>query len=485
MSRQTCKIACIQWHLREFADPDGFLREVEAKVREQADLGADVVVFPELFSLGLLDARKEPRAAMEELAALSPAIVSRCAVLAKTYRVNILAGSLPQLENGQLFNVATFCHRDGRPAAVQYKLHATPYEKQRWDMRGGDALQAFDTDIGRCGILICYDVEFPELPRLLGEQGMELLLVPFWTDGVQAYRRVRFCARARAIENECYVAIAGSVGAVAGNEAIDSQYAQSGVYTPSDPAFPERAVLAEADADVATSVVAEVDFEKLKTLRLRGRVQIGRDRRRDLYRIEWRGEPHMQFLSLSGRQIIPYLEELAKLRIKIFCEFPYLYDGNLGYEMKYLQAYVNSPRSLVLLIRDGDRAVGATTALPLADADKEFHAPFIRHGVPLEKVYYFGESVLLREYRGRGYSHRFFDEREAHARQFGFPITTFCAVVRDERHHARPANYVSHDAYWERCGYRLAEGFTCTYPWKDIGEPEETAKLMQFWIKKD
>jgi GNAT superfamily N-acetyltransferase len=193
----------------------------------------------------------------------------------------------------------------------------------------------------------------------------------------------------------------------------------------------------------------------------------------------------MQFLSLSGRQILPYLEELARLRIRVFSEYPYLYDGNIGYEMRYLQVYVNSPRSLVLLVRDGNRAVGATTALPLADADPEFHAPFVRHGIPLEDVYYFGESVLLPEYRGRGYSHRFFDEREAHARQFGFPVTTFCAVVREERHPLRPKDYVSHERLWAKRGYRFAEGFTCTYRWKDIGESEETDKLMQFWIKNN
>jgi predicted amidohydrolase/GNAT superfamily N-acetyltransferase len=484
MINRNPKIACIQWRMRELRDLDEFLREIESHVKKQAALGADLVIFPELFSLGLLDAHKEPRAAMEELAGLSPAIVSYCVGLARKLRINILAGSLPQLENGLLYNVATFCHRDGRPANTQYKLHTTPYEKRSWDMQGGADLQAFDTDIGRCGILICYDVEFPELSRLLGEQDMDLLLVPFWTDGITAYQRVRFCARARAIENECYVAMTGSVGAVAGNEAIDSQYAQSAVFTPSDLSFPEQAVLAEAPPDAETSIIAAVDLEMLSTLRLKGRVQIGRDRRRDLYRIEWRGKSHMQFLPLRSRQILPYLEELARLRIKVFSEFPYLYDGNLDYEMKYLQAYIDSPRSLVLLVRDGNRAVGATTALPLADADPEFHEPFIKHGVPLETVYYFGESVLLREYRGRGYGQRFFDAREAHARQFGFPITTFCAVVRAANHPACPKDYVPHDASWSKRGYKLAEGYTCTYRWKDIGEPVQTEKQMQFWIKK-
>lgn len=483
MASRTPKISCIQWRLRESPGLDEFLREIEGHVMQQAAQGADVVVFPELFSLGLLDPWKEGRTAMEELAGHSPAIVEHCAGLAKTQRVNILAGSLPRLEDGRLYNVATFCHRDGRPVSEQYKLHTTPYEKRQWDMQGGDALQAFDTDIGRCGMLVCYDVEFPELSRLLAEQGMDLLLVPFWTENINGYHRVRFCARARAVENECYVAIAGSFGEVEGNEVIDSQYAQSAVFSPSDLPFPEDAVLAEAPVNEDASPIADVDLQKLQTLRRDGSVQTGRDRRRDLYRVEWRGKPHMQFLSLSGRQITPWLEELARLRIEVFREFPYLYDGSTEYEMKYLQAYVNSPRSLVFLVRDGDRAIGATTALPLADADPEFQRAFASQGMKLEGVYYFGESVLLPEYRGRGYGHRFFDEREAYARQLGFAVTTFCAVVRDENHPARPKDYAPHDVFWTKRGYRLAEGFTCTYRWQDIGESEQTEKLMQFWIK--
>jgi GNAT superfamily N-acetyltransferase len=351
-------------------------------------------------------------------------------------------------------------------------------------MRGGDALRSFDTDIGRCGVLICYDVEFPELARLLGEQGMDMMLVPFWTDSIHACHRVRFCAQARAVENECYVAMAGSFGAVKGNAVIDSQYAQSAVLTPSDFPFPERAVLAEAPANEDASVIAEVDLQKLQTLRRSGSVQTGRDRRHDLYRVEWHGKGHMQFLSLHGAQIMPCLEELAQLRIRVFREFPYLYDGSLDYEKKYLRAYINSPRSLVFLIRDGGRAVGATTAQPLADADPEFQQAFVKQGMKLEDVYYFGESVLLPEYRGRGFGHRFFDERETHARALGFPVTTFCAVARDNQHPLRPADYVPHDVFWTKRGYTRAEGLACTYRWKDIDQPEQTDKLMQFWIRK-
>ena len=477
------RIACIQWLLRE-CTLDSLLQQLEQHIRQQACHGVDLVIFPELFALGLLDKQLPGPAALRQLASHSDTIIGRCNELAQHYQVNVLAGSLPMLEQQQLFNVASFCHRDGRPVDRQYKLHPTPYEKKEWQLQGGDSLAAFDTDIGRCGMLVCYDVEFPELSRLLAQQGMDLLLVPFWTDSINAYHRVRYCAQARAIENECYVAVAGCVGSVPGNEVIDFQHAASAIFSPSDFPFPEQAVLAEAPANVATCVVTELEMEKLYTLRQSGSVQTGRDCRRDLYEIRWHGQPFIRYLALRGEEIIPHLQDIAELRIRVFREFPYLYDGSLEYEMNYLRAYVNSPRSLVFLIKEGNRSIGATTALPLTDADAEFHAPFIQHNIALEDVYYFGESVLLPEYRGRQFGHRFFDEREARAAQLGFPVMAFCAVVRDAQHPHRPEHYIPHDAFWSKRGYTRAEGFTCAYHWKDIDEAQPTDKLMQFWIKQ-
>lgn len=464
-------------------DRSDFLQKIEQHVIQQAGYGSDLVIFPEFFSLCLLDKTLSAQNAIRQLADYSHPIIDACAHLAQQHHINILAGSLPQRENNRLYNVATFCHRDGRPHHRQAKLQATPYEKREWNIQGGDSLQAFDTDIGRCGILICYDVEFPELARLLGDQGMDLLLVPFWTDGIHAYHRVRYCAQARAIENECYVALAGSMGGSRHNDVIDTQHAQSAIFSPSDLMFPENATLAEAPVNEATFILAEIEQHKLNNLRESGSVQIRRDRRRDLYQIQWAGKNHIHFLALHGRDIIPHLEEIARLRIEVFREFPYLYDGTLDYEMNYLQAYINSPHSLVFLIKDGDRAIGATTALPLKNADAEFHVPFQARGVNLEDVFYFGESVLLPPYRGKAYGHRFFDEREAYAKELGFPITTFCAVIRDKDHPLRPADYMPHDVFWKKRGYRPAAGFTCSYRWKELHQSEQTEKQMQFWIK--
>jgi predicted amidohydrolase len=154
-------------------------------------------------------------------------------------------------------------------------------------MVGGNELKIFDTDRGRIGILICYDVEFPELPRLLSEQGMEILFVPFLTDTQNGYNRVRFCAQARAIENECYVAIAGSVGNLPKVNNMDIQYAQSAVFSPSDFPFPTNATVSEATPNAELTLIADVNLDLLKELHRAGSVRNLKDRRTDLYRISW------------------------------------------------------------------------------------------------------------------------------------------------------------------------------------------------------
>ena len=278
----------MQWRLAT-TTLQAFLAKLERCVIQAAGYDADLLIFPEFFNLGLLDSPLASVASMQALATHAGTIVARCSALAQQHRINIVAGSLPCLRDGNIFNVATFCHRDGS-VTEQAKLHATPYEQREWKIQGGNTLAAFDTDIGRCGMLICYDVEFPELTRVLNEQQMDILLVPFWTDSLNAYHRVRFCAQARAIENECYVVIAGCCGAVPNHEVIDFQHAQSAIFTPSDFSFPEHATLAEARANEEMMIVTGLDLSALANLRESGSVQIGKNRRRDLYRVEWQGK---------------------------------------------------------------------------------------------------------------------------------------------------------------------------------------------------
>ncbi|MFN3165252.1 MAG: nitrilase-related carbon-nitrogen hydrolase, partial [Pseudohongiellaceae bacterium] len=163
----------------------------------------------------------------------------------------------------------------------------TPTEKRDWIMQGGDTLRVFDTDFGKIGILICYDSEFPELARIQADQGMQMLFIPYWTDTKNGFLRVRCCAQARAIENECYVAIAGSVGILPKVDNADIQYAQSAVYSPSDFAFPHDAVMAETTPNTEMTLIVDLDLEKLKDLRNVGSVRNHLDRRRELYEVRW------------------------------------------------------------------------------------------------------------------------------------------------------------------------------------------------------
>jgi GNAT superfamily N-acetyltransferase len=186
---------------------------------------------------------------------------------------------------------------------------------------------------------------------------------------------------------------------------------------------------------------------------------------------------------LRGAEIASQLDALADVRIRVFRAFPYLYEGSREYEAKYLDTYIQCPRSLAILIWDGARCIGASTVLPLADAGAEAQQPFRDGGHNIEDIDYFGESVLLPEYRGRGLGVKFFELREAHAAVLGLKTCAFCSVQRPGDHPAKPADYVPNDAFWTRRGYRKAPEITTTFSWPDIGETESTAKPMTFWLR--
>lgn len=187
--------------------------------------------------------------------------------------------------------------------------------------------------------------------------------------------------------------------------------------------------------------------------------------------------------SFHGQALAPYLDALGALRISVFYEFPYLYEGTLEYEREYLQSYLGCEQSFVALVFDGTRVVGATTAMPLVREGPEFQAPFLRAGLPVEQVCYLGESILLPEYRGRGLGKKFFELREAHARALGLGQTAFCAVDRAPDHPLRPSGYVPLDGFWMRQGYVQQPGLRAEFVWKEIGEADESAKSLTFWLK--
>lgn len=288
--KSVVRVGILQWQMRLTNSFDTWVNQVEYFVDTMADYKADFVLFPEFFNaplMGLGD-QKNQFEAIRFLATFAERSVEALSEFAITYNINIIAGSIPELEGDVLYNKAYLCRRDGTVES-QSKLHITPHERRDWVIEGGDDLRVFDTDAGRIGILICYDVEFPELSRLLAQEGMDILFVPFWTDTKNGFLRVQRCAQARAVENECYVAIGGSVGNLPQVHNVDIQYAQSAVYSPSDFAFPHDAIIAESTPNTEMALVADLDLDKLVQVRHEGSVTNARDRRDDLYEVRWKG----------------------------------------------------------------------------------------------------------------------------------------------------------------------------------------------------
>lgn len=187
---------------------------------------------------------------------------------------------------------------------------------------------------------------------------------------------------------------------------------------------------------------------------------------------------------LRGDAVDAALDALAALRIEVFREWPYLYDGDLDYERRYMASYRDSRDAILVAALDGDRIVGAATGTPIEDHAEEFGAAIRDAGLRAEDIFYCAESVLLPDYRGQGAGHAFFDAREDHARALGRKMSLFCAVVRPEAHPLRNPAYRPLDAFWRRRGYDRIEGLTAEYSWRDIGTGEETMKPMQFWGKE-
>jgi predicted amidohydrolase/GNAT superfamily N-acetyltransferase len=285
------RIGLVQWQMRPYSNIIELMKQAEYFIDAVSDYQSDFVLFPELFNTPLMAEYNHmgPAQAMRELAKYTQPIVEEFSKLAVSYNVNIISGSMPKVVDDSLYNVSYLFRRNGSMEEC-VKIHPTPSEISSWGIRGGDDVKVFDTDAGKIGILVCYDVEFPELSRIMGCQGMQILFVPFLTDTQNGYNRVKFCAQARAIENECYVAIAGCVGNLPNVNNMDISYAQSAVFTPSDFGFPMNGIQSEATPNAEMIVIADVDLSLLNELHEYGSVQNLKDRRTDLYNITLNGK---------------------------------------------------------------------------------------------------------------------------------------------------------------------------------------------------
>ncbi|MGA1582443.1 MAG: GNAT family N-acetyltransferase [Saprospiraceae bacterium] len=291
----TVRLGLVQWQMRAYRTMDEVFEQVEYFVDAVSDYQSDFVLFPEYFNAPLMAGHNElsEAEAIRKLAAYTDDVIERFHELALSYNINIMTGSMPEVRDGRLYNVGFLCHRNGKIDKYE-KLHVTPDEVRAWGLTGGNQLKVFETDAGRVGVLICYDVEFPELSRILAEQGMQMLFVPFLTDTQNGYSRVRNCAQARAVENECYVAMAGSVGNLPNVHNMDIQYAQSVVFTPCDFAFPTNGIKAEATPNTEMILIADVDLDLLSELHSYGSVRNLKDRRVDLYSLYFRSDGKKQ-----------------------------------------------------------------------------------------------------------------------------------------------------------------------------------------------
>ena len=287
--KKIVRLGLIQWQMRLYKDLEELMQQAEYFIDAVSAYRSDFALFPEFFNAPLMaDNNHLPESeAIRELAKHTPYIVQKFSELAISYNINVITGSMPEIKDGLLYNVGYICKRDGSLDRYE-KLHVTPDEAKVWGMQGGHELKTFDTDCGKVGVLICYDSEFPELSRLLADDGMDILFIPFLTDTQNGYSRVRHCAQARAIENECYVAIAGSVGNLPKVNNMDIQFAQSMVFTPCDFSFPANGIKAEATTNTEMILIADVDIDLLRELNQFGSVRNLKDRRKDIFELKKR-----------------------------------------------------------------------------------------------------------------------------------------------------------------------------------------------------
>ncbi|MBD1382285.1 bifunctional GNAT family N-acetyltransferase/carbon-nitrogen hydrolase family protein [Metabacillus arenae] len=283
------RICVIQYMMKQINSFEEFANQVEYYTDVASDAGADFAVFPEIFTTQLMSFLNEqiPSKAVKRLTEFTEDYISLFTDLAVKYNVNIIGGSHFVEEDENVYNIAYLFRRDGT-IEKQYKLHITPNERKWWGISRGDTVRVFDTDCGKIAIQICYDIEFPELARIATQKGAKIIFTPFCTEDRQGYLRVRYCAQARAVENQIYTVISGTVGNLPQTENMDIQYAQSAIFAPSDFEFARDGIVGECNPNIEMVVIGDVDLEILRRQRQDGTVRQLKDRRPDIYEVKYK-----------------------------------------------------------------------------------------------------------------------------------------------------------------------------------------------------
>jgi predicted amidohydrolase/ribosomal protein S18 acetylase RimI-like enzyme len=283
------RICVIQYMMKKIDSFDEFATQCEHYVDVAADYKSDFAVFPENLTMQLLSYLEErsPSLAVRKLSTFTMQYIELFTELAVKYNVNIIGGSHFVEQNNRIYNVGHLFRRDGT-IAQQYKLHITPNERRWWGINGGSRLEVFDTDCGKISIQLSSDIEYPEISRIVAEEGAQIIFVPFCAEDRQSFLRYKYCAQARAIENQVFTVTSGTVGNLTHVDNVDIQYAQSGIYTPADFSFPRDGIAGECSENTETVIMAEVDMEILQRHRKSTDVLTFRDRRTDIYSLQIR-----------------------------------------------------------------------------------------------------------------------------------------------------------------------------------------------------
>lgn len=277
------RVSAVQYHLKTIQSFKDFAKQCDHYIKSALEFDSDFIVFPEFFTTQLLSMKKHGlKQTINDLPSYTEQYEELFQKLAKKYDVHILAGTHVIEVNGQLRNTAYLFDPKGE-IMRQEKLHITPAEIRAWNMAKGEELKVFDTPFGKIAILTCYDIEFPEIVRMARARGADVIFCPSCTDNQHGYERVRYSCHARAIENQVYVVLSGTVGSLTNVDFMRANFSQAAIITPNDIPFPPRGVLAEGVTNSDMVVTADLDLSLLNEIRKNGSVTTWRDRRTDLY----------------------------------------------------------------------------------------------------------------------------------------------------------------------------------------------------------